>query len=146
MANLRPSEVRALMLQNLDGLRTSLDDLARAAESDKSRLRACAVDLRERLRAFRELEDSVLARALEQTDFWGPKRLETMKREHAPHWTAVVELASAADQPDADLAALALRANVVRCELRRGLDEEERCLLIAEVFQDDVTSTDQSDG
>jgi hypothetical protein len=146
MANLRPSQVRARMLQELDGLHASLDALARAADTDRSRLRECSADLRNRLAAYIECEDSILLRALEETDFWGPNRLQTMRRAHAPDWAAVTELARAADQADADLAELAQRAKRLRLDLRRDLDQEERCLLIAEVLQDDVMSTDQSDG
>jgi hypothetical protein len=146
MPSLRPSEVRELMMRDLEGLRASLDDLARAADSDRGRLRACSAELRERLLAFLEREDSILAPALEKTDYWGPKRLELMRCEHAPHWAAVGDLARAANEPDVDLVALALRAKRLRFDLHRDLDEEERSLLIAEVLQDDVTSTDQSDG
>jgi hypothetical protein len=146
MPNLRPSQVRALMLEDLEGLHASLDALARAADNDRSRLRECSADLRERLAVFLEREDSILMRALEETDFWGPNRLKTLRRAHAPDWAAVTELARAADRADADLAELAQRAKSLRLDLRRDLDQEERCLLIAEVLQDDVTSTDQSDG
>ena len=69
-----------------------------------------------------------------------------MRSEHAAHWTAVGDLARAATFVDVDLVDLARRARGLRCEVIRNLDDEERCLLIAEVLQDDVSCRDQSDG
>jgi hypothetical protein len=146
MQNLRPSEVRELMMRDVAGLRASLDALGRAADTDRGRMGACSAELRERLEAFLEREDSILSRALEETDFWGPQRLKLMRLAHAAHWEAAAELAREANEPDADLCALAARAKLLRLDLHNDLDEEERCLLIAEVLQDDVGNTDQSDG
>lgn len=135
-----------MMMHDLEGLRASIECLAHAADLEPNRLRECSADLRERLLAFLEREDSILLRALEETDCWGPDRLQMLRREHASDWAAVGELARAAEQPDVDLVALALRAKILRLDLRRDLDQEERCLLIAEVLQDDESSSDQSDG
>ena len=146
MPNLRPSEVRVLMMRDVAGLRASLDELAHVADTDRGRMRACSAELRERLTAFLEREDSILSRALEETDFWGPERLKMMRLQHAADWEAVAELAREASEPDADLCDLAARAKRLRLHLHNDLDEEERCLLIAEVLQDDLGNTDQSDG
>jgi len=142
----KPSEVRMLMMRDLEGVRTAVDALAQAADTDTTRLRVCSAELCRRLAAYLEREDSMLAPALEETDYWGPQRLEWMRGEHATHWAAVGELAQAACRPDVDLVDLAARARRLRRDLHHDLDEEERCLLIAEVLQDEVMNTDQSDG
>ncbi len=146
MTNLKPSEVRALMLRDLEGLRGSLDRVAQAVKSDQGHLCERIAELHGRLRGFLEHEDVLLRPALEATDFWGPKRLEWMRSEHASHWTAVEDLARAAAHTEVDLVDLAQRAGGLRSDLSRDLDDEERCLLIAEVLQDDVMCQDQSDG
>lgn len=146
MSNLKPSEVRMLLLSDLEGLRVSLDRVTRAANSDPSGLRESIVELHGRLLGFLEHEDALLRPALEATDFWGPKRLQWMRSEHASHWTAVGELARAAALTEVDLGDLARRAGGLRSDLSRDFDDEERCLLIAEVLQDDVPCHDQSDG
>ncbi len=146
MHNIRPSEVRAMMLSEIAGLRASLDGLAAAADSDPSRLQACSAEVHARLRTYLEHEDSLLLHALEQTDYWGPNRLAAMQRAHSADWAAAADFARAADRPGADLHLLARRAARLRSDLIRNLEEEERCLLIAEVLQDDVSSHEQSDG
>jgi hypothetical protein len=134
------------MMRDVAGLRASLDELGRVADSDRGRMRACSEELRRRLTAFLEREDSILSRALEETDFFGPDRLRMMRLQHAADWEAVAELAREASEPDADLCELAARAKRLRLHLHNDLDEEERCLLIAEVLQDDLGNADQSDG
>ncbi len=146
MRNLKPSEVRKLMLRDLEGLRSSLDRVAEAARSDVGLLRESIVDLHRRLRRYLDHEDAWLLPALEATDHGGPERLQWMRSEHAAHWTAVEDLALAATYVEVDLVDLARRAGGLRCELSRDLDDEERCLLIAEVLQEGVSCMDQSDG
>lgn len=146
MPRIRPDEVRVLMMQECDSLRGALDELPLNPERDPQALRAGIVDLRDRLRNYLRLEQELLLPALEETDHHGPGRLAHMRAAHAGHFFAAEELARAAMRPDSDARGLALRLSDLRFELRRDLDEDERCLLIAEVLQDHSCDTDQTDG
>lgn len=146
MPQLRPSEVRALMLTECDSLRAALDSLSGKAEREPQMLGAGIVDLRDRLRSYLRHEQEFLLPALEATDHGGPGRLARMRAAHAAHYIAVEELARAAVRPDADPHTLALGFVTLRSKLRHDLDEDERCLLVAEILQDDECGCDQTDG
>jgi len=141
-----PSEVRTQMLTECESLRIALDELARMAAHEPHKLVAGIVELRDRLRTYLRHEQELLLPALEATEHGGPGRLARMRAAHAAHFMAVEELARAAVRPDADLGKLAPVVARLRSSLRRDLDDDERCLLVAEVLQDDASSTDQTDG
>jgi len=142
----RPSEVRVLMLTECDSLRTLLAEIGTTARREPQRLPAGIVELRDRLRDYRAREETLLRPALAATDHAGPARLTRIQAAHAPRIVAVEELAARAQRSDADPRELALRVVVLRSELERDLDEDERCLLLPEVLQDDVCHCDQTDG
>lgn len=142
----RPSEVRLVMLQECEELREVLDVLWARAEREPQKLRDGIVDLRDRLRHYLQQEQDLLLPALEATDHHGPGRLASMRAAHATHFFAAEQLARAAVRPEVDPRELAQRLRDLRFELRRDLDEDERCLLIAEVLQDHACGTDQTDG
>ncbi len=146
MPQYRPSEVRALMMSECESLRAVLDELSDTAERSPQMLRAGIVDLRDRLRSYLRHEQELLLPALEATDHGGPGRLARMRAAHAAHYIAVEELARAAQLPGADVGKLAAGLSILRSKLRRDLDEDERCLLIAETLQDDECGCDQTDG
>lgn len=146
MSRPRPSEVRILMLRECELLRDALDALSSKAEREPQKLRDGIVDLRDRLRNYLRKEQELLLPALEATDHHGPGRLASMRAAHANHFFAAEELARAAARPESDTRELALKLCDLRYELRRDLDEDERCLLIAEVLQDHAYGTDQTDG
>jgi len=146
MPQLRPSEVRALMLTECDSLRAVLDTLSSKAQREPQMLGAGIVDLRDRLRSYLQHEQELLLPALEATDHGGPGRLARMRAAHAADYIAVEELARAAVRPNADPSKLALGVANIHSRLRRDLDEDERCLLVAEILQDDECGCDQTDG
>lgn len=141
-----PAEVRSLMLTECEELRSAIDGVSKQTENEPHALRAGIVDLRDRLRAYLRHEQELLLPALEATDHGGPTRLARMRAAHAAHFIALEELARAAVRPDADPRQLARVLASLSSSLRRDLDEDERCLLIAEVLQDDVSNSDQTDG
>ena len=143
---LRPSEVRLLMLRECELLRAALDVLTARSEREPEELRAGIVDLRDRLRNYLRKEQELLLPALEATDHHGPGRLASMRAAHATHFFAAEELARAAVKPESDPRELAARLCDLRFDLCRDLDEDERCLLIAEVLQDHAYGQDQTDG
>ena len=143
---LKPSEVRALMLRECDSLRAALDVLSTKAEREPQTLGPGIVDLRDRLRSYLQHEQELLLPALEATDHGGPGRLARMRAAHAADFVAVEELARVAVRPHADPRALAQGVATLKSRLRRDLDEDERCLLGAEILQDDECGCDQTDG
>lgn len=146
MSRPRPSEVRLLMMRECEMLRAALDTLIVNSERDPQSLKDGIVDLRDRLRAYLRKEQELLLPALEETDHHGPGRLASMRAAHANHFFEAEELARAAILPECDARDLAQRLCDLRFDLRRDLDEDERCLLIAEVLQDHAHGTDQTDG
>jgi len=130
----RPSAVRRRIMEGHETLRSMLDGIAQLAEGlrageqgARDSLRSSAESLLEAFEQHLELEDRILAPALEETPGFGPER----SREMVEHHERQQEMLRAAisELHDADADALADRITEVARDLREDMEREDRDLL-----------------
>ena len=142
---MRPSQVRARILEDHTALRRRLDEIERLANDVIANerchiggLRARAEDLLTTLREHMDWEDRYLAPALEDADAWGPERAALLDQDHRDQREFlgdVIERLQDQRQP-APLLASSLLDLVGH--LRRDMEEEEGFFLDPDVLRDDV--------
>jgi CBS domain-containing protein len=148
---LRPSDVRARILSEHEVLRSiyaRTEELARRVLYEDMEahapLREHCRELYQTLLRHIELENTILAPALCETDAFGPVRAEELLREHARQ-SAV--LLSAMDSSDAHSEVeLARSVSNLIAELVIDMAHEERALLHPDLLRDDPVSVDAQTG
>ena len=150
---MQPSEVRDRVLHDHAGLRRRVDEIERLAkdviENERRHiggLRARAEELLSTLAEHMRWEDRYLAPALEDTDAWGPERVERFHADHREQrefLADVMERLQDQRQPPVALAASLL--DLVG-HLRRDMEDEEGTFLDPDVLRDDVVGIDVEAG
>jgi hypothetical protein len=148
---MRPSEVRARILAEHDVLRVlyakveelALDVLDGESEAEGPLRERCR-ELYKTLLRHMELEDTILAPALRETNAFGPVRAANLLAEHRRQRTVLFEaLAVAEHSSDIDLARSACE---LIGELRTDMAHEEQALLHPDLLKDDPIAVDAATG
>lgn len=142
--DLRPSQVRARILEEHDELRRLLIDLDALADSVLrgqnglgARLRDKATEIYEVLRDHIDLEDRILAPALRETPGFGELREQRLLEHHAEQRkrfeAAIAELRIGPPPPES----LARRIRELVADVRVDMAHEDKDLLNPELLKDD---------
>lgn len=151
VCRLRPSEVRARILaehQVLRSIYVEVEDLiGRVQEGERDAdgsLRERCRELYQTLLGHIELENTILAPALRQTDGFGPVRADELLREHERQRAVLFEALASLD----DGAALKLVRTVqpLIVSLRIDMAHEEQALLNPDLLKDDLVAVEASTG
>jgi iron-sulfur cluster repair protein YtfE (RIC family) len=145
----KPSEVRARILQDHERLRLALAEVdalvvsvgeGRPAAVLRDRTRALLAGLEAHL----ALEDEILFPAVEAMDAWGPVRAARMQAEHAEQRALLARLTSLEKQvPDG---ALCEAMTKLAKDLRGDMKREEAELLDPDLMRDDLVAINQFGG
>ena len=149
--NLKPSEVRARVLDEHGQIRAILAELEslarRALDGDAhngARLRTKAIELYSTLDAHMSLEDALLYPAICDADAWGHMRGEQMKEDHVRQRAVLFQLAEFEFR--GDTVALVEAVRWLATYIRDDMCSEERELLNPDLLRDDVISIAQNSG
>jgi len=149
---MRPSEVRARVLEDHDGLRGQLERLEALAEGtgrgerEGEGMRRDARALLERLLIHMQWEERFLLPALREADAWGEERAERLLSDHREQRQLLDFILSRLR--DAARPEPLVVTDVVHliAFLREDMVEEERDLLDERVLRDDVVAIDVEAG
>lgn len=148
-----PSRVRERMQREHALMRRQLSDLERYASAavagdtrSSGELMECARTLYRDLLRFFDLEDSLLAPILRDTDAFGPHRADELLAKHAKWRGALRNSLTGLEQGEAASAKLANTMIAFAQELRDQLEHEARSVLQHELLRDDTMSRDAFGG
>ena len=151
MRSLRPSQVRARIIGDHEGLRRQLDELsqlgAKLQAGDDAlfaQALARAQALYDTLRDHIDFEDDLLGPALREADAWGVLRAERLAHHHAEQRQQLRELDERCRSESPQGLACLLDALIE--ELRADMAFEEESVLSPEILRDDVIAVDGEDG
>lgn len=146
---MKPSEVRARVLQDHERLRLALAELdalvaavgeGRPATVLRDRTRALLASLEAHL----ALEDEILFPAIEGMDAWGPVRAARMQAEHTEQRAELARLSSLEKQVrDPELCEAVKK---LAKDLRGDMHREEAELLDPDLMRDDLVAINQFGG
>jgi iron-sulfur cluster repair protein YtfE (RIC family) len=149
--NLKPSEVRARVLDEHVQIRAMLAEVESLAGLTvagdaycAAQLRAKTIELYSRLYAHMAMEDALLFPAIRDADAWGHERSAQMMEEHARQRAVLSQLADM--EWRAETAELVGAVQSVVKDLREDMCREERELLNPDLLRDDVISIAQNSG
>jgi hypothetical protein len=148
---MNPSYVRERILEDHDALRQRLSELEAATDAllvnnaIMSHVGELALSLLVALTRHTELEDEILAPALQDIDAWGAIRAEQLLAHHQAQRADLREVSKLFElQPNAyDVARV---INTLVRELRTDMEHEERDLLNADLLRDDVVAVSSNSG
>ncbi|HEV8321008.1 MAG TPA: hemerythrin domain-containing protein [Myxococcota bacterium] len=150
---MRPSDVRACIIEEHQEIRRMLGRLDRLAHAAVAAAPGAGVALlqgrralAERLRTHIDLEDEILVPALRTLDAWGAQRAEAVTRHHAEQRRWLTALLDAVDEPPPEATELVRFVRWIGDVLREDMDHEERDLLHADLLRDDPVGIDVQTG
>ena len=145
MESIRPSQVRARILQEHATLRVKLDSIALLIEELQAGSAAAftraltkAQALYRDLRAHIDFEDELLGPALRDIDSWGPLRADRLASHHREQRQQLRTLAERSNSESPEGLA-GLLTSLIQ-ELRTDMLFEERDVLSADLLRDDLIS------
>jgi len=132
-------EVCAQVLDEHARIRKILDELERAAASD--RLRETVIEFVHVMLGHLELEEEILLPVLVKVDAWGPARVERMQEEHATQRVQLVAMIAEAKDVTYVLTALARDVRQLARDLREDMRHEEADLLKPVLRAEDIRAS-----
>jgi hypothetical protein len=147
---MKPTEVRARLLEQHERLREMIELAAALAEQTRHgiadagrQLQRAMVELASALARHNQDEEVLLGSILATVDAWGPVRRALMDEHHGAEHAALQNALDAAAEPGA---AAADRTDEILARLLQHMDHEERHLLHASVLRDDCCTVDSFGG
>lgn len=150
---MRPSEVRRRVLTDHESLRARLDEIedlvAVVSGGDAERglsLRMRAVELLDALELHMQWEERFLVPVLEESDAWGPERVERFHSDHREQREVLRHLLGVLGDGRRPACLMARSVHDFALLLRDDMQEEEGVFLDPCVVRDDVVGVDVETG
>lgn len=150
---MRPSEVRRRVFSDHESLRARLDEIEDlvgvVSGGDAERglsLRMRAVELLDTLELHMQWEERFLVPVLQDSDAWGPARVERFHTEHREQREVLRHLLGVLGDNGRPASLLARSVRDFAVLLRADMDEEESVFLDPSVVRDDVVGVDVETG
>jgi len=139
-----PSQIRQEILRSQRSILQRFEVLEALASAPcpvtAEALRTRSAELVPQLIAHIQLDDTLLAPALADTDAWRAFRIERLEAHHDHQREGILQLITQLTDESADAEGLCQLIRSLAATLKRDFDEEARLMLSSDVLRDDVIS------
>ncbi len=150
---LRPSEIRRMVLEDHARLRLLLRDLRAAAEWARTGDRTRSVELKREAERFADrffrhldMEERFMVPLLRTVDAWGEERAQLVLDEHRDQRKLLLSYVQELSKPNADIGRLARRTLFLIADIETDMLHEEESVLSENLLRDDVVTLDPMGG